>query len=140
MKEFRGKLEEGPMKRLPTLAMVGGRCLMFTIQGGGVELFSSEGSFFFQRGVGCGRCFGFKRIRILCDVAKGRANDVQSPSLDLRSKRGKSDHETTPCGPPHGHGILDCPGQLQHLLLLGLVDLQAVSSQLQQLRLVFLML
>ena len=140
MKEFKGKLEEGPMKRLPTLAMVGGRCLMFTIKEEVSSSLAQRAAFFFQRGVGCGRCFGFKRIRILCDVAKGRANDVQSPSLDPRSKRGKSDHETTPCGPPHGHGILDCPGQLRHLLLLGLVDLQAVSSQLQQLRLVFLML
>ena len=41
VKEFKGKLDKGQMRRLPTLAMVGGRCYGHP-QGGVVELFSSE--------------------------------------------------------------------------------------------------
>ena len=42
MKEFKGKLDKGPMRRSPTLAMVGGRCIYDQHHGGGGELFSSE--------------------------------------------------------------------------------------------------
>jgi len=42
MKEFKGELDKGPMRRSPTLAMVGGRCIYDQHHGGGGELFSSE--------------------------------------------------------------------------------------------------
>ena len=121
MKEFKGKLDEGPMKRLPTLAMVGGRCLMFTIKEEVSSSLAQRATFSFK-GVGWRRCFGFERIGTLCDVAKGRANDVQSPSHVTSEDRGAGvttrPHESTPCGPPHGHGTLHDPERLHHLLLL----------------------
>ena len=54
MKEFKGKLEEGPMKRLPTLAMVGGRCLMFTIKEEISSSLAQRATFSFELGLGVG--------------------------------------------------------------------------------------
>ena len=75
------------------------------------------------------RFSSLERIRILCDVAKGRANGEQSPSPVTSERKGAGvttrPHEPTPCGPPHGHGTLHDPERLQHLLLLD-ADLQAV--------------
>ena len=34
--------------------------------------------------------------------------------------------QSTPCGPPHGHGTLDDPGRLQHPGIPCEADLQAV--------------
>ena len=91
--------------------------------------------------VGWRRCSGLERIRILCDVAKGRATGVHSPSPVTRPLVRESawagvtlrDRLSTPCGPPHGHGTLDVPGRLQHLLFLVMLIYKWFSRQLQQL-------
>ena len=73
-------------------------------------------------------------IQILCDVAKGCSTEEQSPSPVTRLPVRESAWpgvttrpQSTPCGPPHGHGSLDGPGRLQHLLLL----VRLTSSSLQ---------
>ena len=78
--------------------------------------------------VGWRRSSGLQRIQILCDVAKGRASDELSPSPDQEKGVGVTTrpHESTPCGPPHGHGTLDGPGHLRHPVLPCDDDLQAV--------------
>ena len=75
------------------------------------------------KGVGWRRCSSLERIQILCEVAKGRA--LQSPIPVTRPPRLESawpgvttrPNESTPCGPPYGHGTLDGPGLLQHPVL-----------------------
>ena len=64
VKEFKGKLDKGPMRRPPTLAMVGGRCFLHP-QGGVVELFSSEVYSFVLEELGCGRLSDSARWRRL---------------------------------------------------------------------------
>ena len=113
LKEFQGRATtRGSLTRSPTLAMVGGRCNMIN----NMEEVSSSSA---QRAaspfkeVGWTRCSGLQRIRILCDVAKGRASDEQSPSPVTSERKGAGVTTrplSTSCGPPHGHGNLDDPG------------------------------
>ena len=84
--------------------------------------------------VGWRRCSDLERIQILCDVAKGCSTEEKSPSPVIRPPVRESAWpgvttrpQSTPCGPPHGHGSLDGPGRLQHLLLL----VRLTSSSLQ---------
>ena len=143
MKEFKGKLDEGPVKRLPTLAMVGGCCLMFTIKEEVSSSLAQRATFSFKGGLGVGDVLDSRGLESCAMLQRAEPMTCRAQVLpsEVRGARVTTrPHESTPCGPPHGHGVLDCPGQLRHLLLLGLVDLQAVSTQLQQLRLVFLML
>ena len=59
--------------------MVGGRCKLI-INMEEVSSFSAQRSTSSFKEVGWRRCSGLQRIQILCDVAKGRATGVHSPS------------------------------------------------------------
>ena len=139
-KKFKDRVTtRGSLTRPPTLATVGGRCLQFTKM---EELSSSSAqrAASTSRRFGGGDCLELERIRILCDVAKGRATEEQRPSPVTRPPARATAWpgvttrpQSTPCGPPHDHGALDCPGRLQHLLLLARLIYKQSSTQLQPL-------
>ena len=125
-KFFRRKFKDrattkGSLTRSPALVTVGGRCnTIISMEEVSSSSAQRAASLFMEDG--WRRFSSLEWIRILCDVAKGRANGEQSPSPVTSERKGAGvttrPHEPTPCGPPHGHGTLHDPERLQHLLLL----------------------
>ena len=76
--KLQGRARQGVTEE--TLITVGAAAKMFTIEGEEGSSSSAQRTTSSFEGVVCGRCSSLERIRILCDVAKGRAGDVQSPS------------------------------------------------------------